>query len=290
MDQRTLRLLEYDKIREMLMQHAATTLGQELIARMRPARDVAVVTARLAETTEACQMLAESGHAPFAGLRDVRDALQRAQKQGVLSAQELLDVADTAASCRRLRRYFTTAVDRFPRLKSQGMLLAEFPTVEQAIDKAISTTGEVLDAASANLALARRRVRALGEEIRREMQRIITSPALQEPIITMRNGRFCVPVRAEQRNSFKGIVHDISASGQTVFMEPLAVVELGNDLREAERQEEEEIYRVLTALSDVVAKIAVKFIDCLETLSRLDVIFARAQLRENDGCHPPGTQ
>ena len=92
----------------------------------------------------------------------------------------------------------------------------------------------------------------------------------------MRNGRFCVPVRAEQRNSFSGIVHDISASGQTVFMEPMAVVAMGNDLCEAERQEEEEVYRVLAALSAVVAGVAEQFLSCLDTAARLDVIFARA--------------
>jgi len=280
MEPRTLRLLEYDKIREMLMKHAATTLGQELVARMKPVRDAALVRARLAETGEACLMLEECGAAPFGGLRDVREALQRADKHGVLTAQELLDVADAAAGCRRLHRYFTITGTRFPLLKAQGALLGEFPAVEQAVDKAIAANGEVLDSASPELDRARRRVRALREEIRRETQHIITSPtaldALQEPIITMRNGRFCVPVRAENRNSFKGIVHDISSSGQTVFIEPMSVVELGNDLREAERQEEEEVYRVLTAITEVVAKVAVQFLDCLSTIARLDVIFARA--------------
>ena len=287
MDQRTLKLLEYDKIRAMVLQHAATTLGQELVGRMRPARDAAVVIARLAETGESRQMLTEVGAAPFGGLHDMRDALQRAHKQGVLTAQELLDVADTAASCRRLHRYFTTSVERFPLLKAQGVLLAEFPAIERAVDKAISATGEVLDSASAELERARRRVRMLREEIRRETQRIINSPALQEPIITMRNGRCCVPVRAEQRNSFRGIVHDISASGQTVFIEPMAVVELGNDLCEAERQEEEEVYRVLAALSATVAKDATQFLSCLDTAARLDLIFARALFARALEATPP---
>lgn len=280
MDQRTLRLLEYDKIRAMLTQHAATPLGKALIARMRPAQDPIVVRARLAETGEACLMLEEGGNAPFGGVRDVSDALQRADKQGVLSEQELLDVAETAAGCRRLHRYLVTGGERFPLLKAQGKLLEEFPTVEHAVDKAISSTGEVLDSASPELDHARRRVRALRDDIRRETQRITASSTmadlLQEPIITMRNGRFCVPVRAEQRNSFHGIVHDISASGQTVFMEPLSVVALGNDLREAERVEEEEVYRVLTALTAIVAKVAVKFLSCIATIGRLDLIFSRA--------------
>lgn len=287
MEQRTLRLLEYDAIREMLTRYAATSLGQALVARMRPAHDAAVIGARLAETGEARRIIAETGPAPFGGLRDIRDALRRAEKLGVLTAQELLDVAESAASCRRLHRYFRTTGERFPLLKAQGMLLEEFPTVEQAVDIAISATGEVLDTASPDLQQARRRVRALREDIRRELQRVIASPALQEPIITMRNGRFCVPVRAEQRHSFSGIVHDISASGQTVFMEPMSVVDMGNDLREAERQEEEEVYRVLTTISGVVAGVAVKFLSCLETAARLDGICARALFADVLEATPP---
>ncbi len=167
---------------------------------MRPARDSAVVTSRLAETSEACRNnLSRVEHRPFqAGIHDVREALQRAQKQGVLTARELLDVADTQAGCRRLHRYFTAGVERFPLLKAQGMLLSEFPNIERAVDTAIAATGEVLDSATGvELQHARRRVRLLREEIRRETQRIINSPALQEPIITLRNGRCCVPVRAE---------------------------------------------------------------------------------------------
>ena len=280
MDTRTLRLLEYDKIRELLLPHAATALGKEHIARMRPSRDAAMVSARLGETEEARHMIEEHGSAPFDGLRDIREPLLRAEKQGVLTAAELLDVADTAAGCRRLRRHLLSADARFAALKEQGKLLGEFPAIERAVDVAIGTNGEVLDAASPDLEVARRKVRRLHEEIQRELQRLVTSPAmlekLQEPIITQRNGRFCVPVRAEERNTVKGIVHDISASGQTAFMEPLSVVELGNDLRDAQRREEEEVYRVLAALSAQVGKAAGALKSSLEASGRLDMIFARA--------------
>lgn len=280
MDTRTLRLLEYDKIRDRLLPYAATALGKEHIARMRPSRDLTMVRSRLGETDEARRMIEEHGSAPFDGLRDVREPLLRAEKQGVLTAAELLDVADTAAGLRRLRRHLAAADARFTALKEQGKLLAEFPDIERAVDEAIGPNGEVLDAASPELAAARRKVRRMHEEIQRELQRLVTSPAilemLQEPIITQRNGRFCVPVRAEERNTFKGIVHDISASGQTVFMEPLSVVELGNDLREAQRREEEEVYRVLAALSAQVGRVAGALKSSLETSGRLDSIFARA--------------
>ncbi len=280
MDTRTLRLLEYEKIRTMLAHHTATTLGTELVARMRPARDAAVVRARLTETGEARQLIDIQGHPPFQGVRDVRDAVRRAEKHGVLTAVELLDVAETAAGIRRLRRFLLATESAYPAVKAQAALLSEFTPLEQAIERAIGPNAEVLDSASPALDAARRRVRRLHDEIQRELQRLITSPAtldvLQDPIITQRNGRFCVPVRAEHRNAFRGIVHDLSASGQTAFMEPLTVMELGNDLREAERREEEEVYRVLTMLSDKVALIAERLLSGIETCGRLDLIFARA--------------
>lgn len=280
MDTRTLRLLEYEKIRTMLAHHTATTLGTELVARMRPARDAAVVRARLMETGEARQLIDTQGHPPFQGVHDVRDAVRRAEKHGVLTAAELLDVAETAAGIRRLRRFLLASESAYPAVKAQATLLCEFTPLEQAVDHAIGPNAEVLDSASSALDAARRRVRRLHDEIQRELQRLITSPAtldvLQDPIITQRNGRFCVPVRAEHRNAFRGIVHDLSASGQTAFMEPLTVMELGNDLREAERREEEEVYRVLTVLSDKVAQMAERLLACVDTCGRLDLIFARA--------------
>ena len=279
MDTRTLRLLEYNKIRVLLGQQAATALGKELVSHMRPSKDALVVRTRLAETGEACRMLA-AGTPPFGGIRDVRDAVHRAEKQGVLTAAELLEVAEAAAGSRRLRRYLLSPGTTFPLLRAQGMLLGEFSSLEQAINRAISASGEILDSASPELQTARRRVRALHDDAQREVQRMVSSPAiielLQEPIVTQRNGRFCLPVRAEARNAFKGIVHDLSASGQTAFMEPLSVVEIGNDLREAQRREEEEVYRVLSVLSGKVGQNSSHLLASLEAAARLDLIFARA--------------
>lgn len=284
MDTRTLHLLEYDRIRDMLCQHTSSALGKELAARMRPVRDAAIVRTRLAETAEARRLLASHSPAPLSGLRDVRDAIRLAEKQGILVPQELLDIAESAACSRRLARYLAGVRTECTKLWVQGHLLGEFPQIEQAIDKAIGPTGDVLDSASVELGRARRRVHALHEEIQRTLQRTITAAGtvemLQEPLVTQRNGRFCVPVRAECRNAFKGIVHDLSASGQTAFMEPLAVVELGNDLREAERCAEAEVQRVLAALSAAVGHAAERLLISLDAAARLDLIFARAALAE----------
>jgi DNA mismatch repair protein MutS2 len=282
MDTRTLTLLEYDQIRLMLSQQAATALGKELIHRMRPVRDPLLIQTRLTETAEALTLLADAHDVPFGGISDIREAVTRASKQGVLCAQELLDITATLRGCRRLRRALPPTAERCPHLAAQRVQLREFPTVENALTHALAENGEVLDAASPELARIRRRVRALHEQLQAELHRLLASPSiveiLQDPLITQRNGRFCVPVRAEQRNTLKGIVHDISASGQTVFLEPLSVVELGNDIREAERQEEEEVLRVLTFLSDLVGKAATPLFETLDVAARLDAIFARAHL------------
>ncbi|MEI7832510.1 MAG: endonuclease MutS2 [bacterium] len=292
MDNRTLQILEYEKICLRLQEFAATTLGKEQVARMKPAQAPLVVNSRMAETTEARAIVSENDEPPFGGIRDVRESTIRASKEGILSPQELLEICDAVAGCRKLKRYHLRAGnDRFPGVMAQARLLQEFPAIEQAVTHAISSNAEVLDAASPELAKARRRVRSLNEGIQRELQRLLTSPQtqemLQDPIITQRNGRFCLPVKAESRNAFKGIVHDLSASGQTAFMEPLVVMELGNDLREAERATEEETQRVLRALTAVVGKSAPALLACLDTIARLDLIYARALYSRAIDATPP---
>jgi DNA mismatch repair protein MutS2 len=161
MDTRTLRLLEYDKIRQMLRTHASSSLGKEHIDRMRPVRDAGLVRVRMQETTEARSIITEHGGAPLGGLHDVRELVLRAQKQGTLAAQELLEVADTAACCRRMRHYLADSRLSHPRLFEQGKLLSEFVRVERSVNQAISAGGDVLDTASPELERARRRVRSL---------------------------------------------------------------------------------------------------------------------------------
>ena len=291
MDKRTLEILEYPKIIALLSEHCASVLGREIICRMQPLRDMHIVFMRLNETTEARQLLTDHAGLSARGLHDVRDAITRAKKIGVLSAQELLDIAESAACCRRMRHGIVNTGSEYPMLSQQGKLIADFLPIEKGVDAAIAPSGEIHDNASSELARARRRTRALYSEIQGELQRLIHSPStteqLQEAIITQRNGRFCVPVRAESRHAFKGIMHDISASGQTAFMEPLSVMHLGNDLREAQRVEEEEVQRVLAALSALVGKYADAFMQAIEAVARLDAIFARASFaRALDATQP----
>jgi DNA mismatch repair protein MutS2 len=292
MDARVFRILEYEKVRELVRGYAASSLGREIITRMKPVQDDRLIHQRLTETTEARTVLAQATP-PFQGLKDVRDALQRAQKEGVLTPQDLLDVGDVAACSRRLRRALSGHAENapWPHLRAQANLLCEQQDLETAIDRAIAPTGEVLDTASQELDRARRRVRGLHDDIQRTLQRLVTSVAtqemLQDPIITERNGRSCLPVKAEYRHAFKGIVHDLSASGQTAFMEPLPVVELGNDLREAERIEQMEVLRVLTTLSLLVGRYATPLLTALDAAARLDAIFARASFaRATDAVEP----
>ena len=280
MDTRTIEILEYPKIIAQLREHCSSLMGQAIINRMRPLHDYQLIAARIAETSEARFLLQEHVGISARGLHDIADAVIRAAKIGILSPTELLDIADTAACCRRMRHGIISANEKCPRIREQAKLISDFLPLEKAISSAIAPSGEINDSASSELARARRRTRALHGEIQQHLQQLIHSPhsadMLQEAIITQRNGRFCVPVRAESRNAFKGIVHDISASGQTAFMEPLSVMQLGNDLREAERLQEEEEQRVLAQLSAMVGQVANALLQSTEAVARLDAIFARA--------------
>lgn len=280
MDLRTIEILEYPKIVAQLREHCSSAMGQAIIDRMRPMQDFQIIAARISETSEARFLLQEHVGISARGLHDIADSVTRAAKIGVLNAAELLNIADTAACCRRMRHGIINANEKCPRIREQAKLISDFSPLEKAISSAIAPSGEINDSASSELARARRRTRALHGEIQQQLQQLIhsahTSDMLQEAIITQRNGRFCVPVRAESRNAFKGIVHDLSASGQTAFMEPLSVMQLGNDLREAERLQEEEEQRVLAQLSGMVAQVANALLQSADAAARLDAIFARA--------------
>ncbi len=287
MDNKSLQLLEYDKILLMVANCALTTRGIDIISRMEPSVDYTVINGRLNETDEAVRVISSGNDAPFGGITDIREAVLLASKGAGLSPQDLLDIANTAGACRRLNRFLLRLGEGFPLLKNQATAFTEYQKLESAIESAISPRGDILDSASPELNRARRRIHALHESIQRELSRVLGSDLLQDPIITQRGGRFCVPVKIEARNSFKGIVHDISSSGQTAFMEPFTVVELGNDLREAEGKEKEEEQKVLAALTALAGECASGMLRNIDAAARLDAIFARGRFAVKHHCVMP---
>ena len=281
--EKSLRVLELPLILNMLAEQAISEGAKESALALMPSDDGETVKTLLSETSAARHMMTLKGSPPFSGVKDVRGSLRRADMGGMLNTRELLDIAATYRTSQALISYSSgdreaerTALDYlFCALNSNKYL-------ENKISTAIIAEDEISDNASRELADIRRRTRLAGDKIRQTLNKIITSPtyskALQEPIITMKNGRYVVPVKSDQKNAVAGLVHDISSSGATQFIEPMAVVEINNELRELAAKEKQEIDRILMELSADVAAEAQDISSNFEVLSALDLIFAKAKL------------
>lgn len=282
MSPRTLRLLEFDKIQRLLAAQAGSPLGQERALALRPQRDLERIRLWQQETTEARRLLEAYGSIPLEGLHDLRPLLQRVRVGGRLEAQELLDCAETARCARQVRRFLRRAEVPCPALRELAEGMAEFPRFEEEVARCLNPDGTVRDEASPRLAHLRRSIRSLQQEIQRQLQRYLHDPTLaehlQERLIALRNGRFCLPVKAERQRFVRGILHDTSASGATVFIEPEAVVRLNNELRELESQEKEEIERILSVLTALIHEEVDSWAETLRRLGILDLAAAKGKL------------
>jgi len=282
LNSKVLTTLEYDKILLRLGRHAATSLGKELIGQLSPSCDFEEVKRRLKGTDEAVQVERLKGAPPFGGIVDIRPALQRARIGGMLQASELLDVAGTVSGGRRLKRFLLDAHDDSPiaQIAALAEQISESREVEERIRSCIDDSAEVVDSASAELSRIRHELRTGEARIRERLEQMIRTPSvqkmLQDNLITIRNNRYVVPVKQEYRSHFGGIVHDQSASGATLFIEPESIVALNNRLRELKMREEREIENILRALSAAVAEEADKLLVNVDCLAQLDFLFAKA--------------
>jgi DNA mismatch repair protein MutS2 len=282
--QKMLRILEFDKVKEQLAEHASSALGLEKIAALVPSSDLDEVAVWLEETDEAAAVLRLRGYVPLDGVVDIRSHLKRAAIGGVLSPIELLEVAATAAASRQMKQLIMSLHDEhggLARLADYADELAEVPALEEDIRRSIDDHGEVLDTASDRLRSLRGQIRAAEARIREKLESIIRSPSAQkrlsDAIITIRNDRYVIPVKQEYRGAYGGIVHDQSASGATLFIEPQVVVELNNALREARAKEKQEIERILRELSAKVAEHDEPLKRAVEALAHFDFLFAKAK-------------
>ncbi|HEX7056531.1 MAG TPA: endonuclease MutS2 [Bacilli bacterium] len=283
MNEKLLHMLEFDKIIRKCAAFAATSLGKELVTALVPSPDLQEVKRRLTETDEASQVIRLKGGAPFGGIRDIRAAVKRAAKGGVISPHDLLDIANTAAAGRKLKRFLLSVHDDKP-IRSIAALaaqLAELKPLEASIQSCIDDSGQILDSASAELAHIRSDIRAGEARVREKLEQMVRSHSLQkmlqEQLITIRNDRYVIPVKQEYRGQIGGIVHDQSASGATLFIEPEAVVALNNKLRELTLREQKEIEKILAALSAKVGEESDSLLANADLLARLDFIFAKAE-------------
>jgi DNA mismatch repair protein MutS2 len=282
MDNHSLRVLEFDRVLQRLADLTTNSLGREAALQLSPATAEAVVTRRLQETHEA-RLLFERGNAlPLGGIFDVRDAVSRAALEAVLSPRELLEIGSTAGAGRRLKSFLAKQRETALLLSEIGTHLPVPPNIEARIEEAIAPNAELKDSASAALAEIRRNLRATQLRLTQKLQAILAGEkarnAVQESLITVRDGRYCIPLKAEFKNALGGIVHDASASGATVYVEPGATVEMGNELRELALKEQQEVHRVLARLSGMVGAARLELTALCSMLGNLDLAHAKGQL------------
>jgi DNA mismatch repair protein MutS2 len=290
MDQRSITLLEFPDVRARLA--ALTSFGpsKRLAEGLEPSSDPVIVARGLDETDQTRALLEERPGIGIGAAHDIGPAIERAARGGRLEPAQFLEIADTLDATARLA---TMLVDeRRSLLRELGRELHALPALRSTLARSFDPVGELLDTASPRLGGLRSAVRVAYERLRRRLDALVGAElgnALQEPIITLRNGRYVVPVKAEARARVKGIVHDASGSGQTLFIEPLVAVELGNAWREAQVAEAEEIARILDELSAFVAANAAELRESLDAMGRFDLWAAKASLGAEMGADRPET-
>lgn len=287
-DAHTLKVLELDYVRGEWARRAETPAGREHALQRTLTREEGLVSLRLQETDDAARLLQREPPQPMR-VPEMRPALQKAEKGGALSPEELLNIQKLLQAARLYKSHLLPRAERYPRLAVYAEHLHTLSALEKQIGQCISPAGEVLDTASERLAQLRRDQQRFHKRITEELQRLIHSlgGALQEPNYTIRGGRYCLPVRSDSRGRVKGIVHDASASGATLFIEPEPLVDLGNRLRELHAAEQEEIEAILYGLSRAVEADIEHLRETLDALTQLDAILAAGRLALDWDCTMP---
>jgi DNA mismatch repair protein MutS2 len=294
MDSKTLQTLEYPKILEKLASYCAFAASVEKAKGMLPTADLEEARRRQAITGEALSLLTSHPDLTIGGARDVRTAIDLANHGGVLLPNDLLDIKSTLIASRNLVRLFERVGGSYPNLTDIAFRMPAPPGLIDAITRTLSERGEILDSASEKLGNIRRDLRIVHDRLLAKLQRMVSdsknTPYLQEALITQRDGRYVLPLRAEFKGRIKSIVHDQSASGATLFVEPLAVVEFNNQYRELQLAERDEERRILAELSHQVANHGEEILLIIETIAELDVAFACAKYADDLRATQPGMQ
>lgn len=289
--EKSIRKLELPRVLTLLAEQAISAEAKERCLRAHPETETEEVLRLLDQTDGARQMIGLHGSPSFSGVKPVREILDRADRGGVLNTRELLTLADLLAAARRGREYFNDDASEKTAIDHLFQSLHGNRHLEDTIKRAIPDEDTIADAASAELADIRRHMRAAQSKSRQILQRIISSPTyakvLQEALVTQRDGRFVVPVKAENKGALPGLVHDISSTGATLFVEPMGVVQANNEYIELQAKEQQEIERILAELSAEAAAHRQDIQWDYDALVHLDVIFARGQLSyQMDGTRP----
>ncbi|HEU0026559.1 MAG TPA: endonuclease MutS2 [Ktedonobacterales bacterium] len=279
MHSKSLTTLEYPKIIERLAGETAFSASRELALALQPTSDPDEARRRQAYTAEARKLLDLRPDAGVRGARDVRPQTRAAERGKVLAPADLLDIAATVRSAIYVNRLITRMEDDSPLLKALAVDLPQRAQLEARIAMCVSEEGGVLDSASPRLRQLRNDIRAAQQRLQERLGTLVNEfrTALQEPIVTIRSDRYVLPVRAEARGQVRGIVHDQSSSGATVFVEPLVVVEMNNKLRQLQIEEQQEVERILAELSELVGQEAPYILLAVELLAEIDLCLAKAR-------------
>jgi len=285
--EKTLATLELHKILQELSAYTTFGAGEEFAMELFPSTEIEEVQIWQRETAEAVALLEERAHITVRGARDVREPVIKAQRGVIIEPSTLLDIRYTLRRGATLKRSLGRMTATFPLLADLANEIEECAELQNAIEKAVDDNSEIKDTASARLAIIRRELRVSFDRLQHKLQRIVASKAnqdkLQDAIITMRHGRYVIPLKAEHKGKIKGILHDSSASGATIFIEPLETVELNNKWREMQVEEEKEIRRILTDLTEAVAAVSEPIVRTVQLLGYLDLTFAKARYAMDQG-------
>ena len=283
MDSKTLNVLEYPKILERLSGFCDFSASMDLARSLEPTSSYELATARIAETTEARKLLSMQSTG-IGAAHDIRPQADLAARGGVLDPHALLDIKSTLISCRDLKKAFEKKTEEYPRLTQIALGLPETHGLVDAITRILSDRGEILDSASPKLGELRRSLRVAQDRLMTRLQKYVTDSKtvsmLQEPIVTQRDGRYVIPLRAEFKGKIKSIIHDQSSSGATLFIEPLPVVEANNEIRELQLAQRDEERRILAEVSTQVGEHVTELKYGVENLATLDLAFAKAKYAE----------
>ncbi|MBQ6670320.1 MAG: endonuclease MutS2 [Firmicutes bacterium] len=291
MDERAIRVLEYNKIIEMLASECCSSLTRAEALQLLPDTDPIRIREALYDTDEAVTVLMKKGTPPLGNFYDISGYAHLAAKEGVLTPKELLEVAYNLNYARRTESYLSSDLPELPRIDALVSAISVLSGLEDEITRCIISEDEISDSASPELRRIRKAILRQNESIRTKIQQIVGSAdnraILQDAIVTMRQGRYVIPVKLEHRNRLPGIVHDQSASGATLFVEPQAIVTMNNELRELELAEKQEIHRILKELSAQVGACELQIKGNQEIMVKLDFMFAKGRLACNmNACRP----
>ena len=282
MDASVLKTLEYNKIREMLADKSSSIMGRELAEKLVPANDFAEVTKRIAETREAREILDAMSSIPLGGIRDIRSLLKRAEIGSVLAPDELVAIGSTLYASRRMKNFFVDMPAAFTILPGYVQNITVVRNIENVIENIVNEQGQIRDDASVELLHIRREIKSSQGRIKDKLDGILRSSEyqkyFQDALVTVRSDRYVIPIKQEYRHHFPGIIHDQSASGATVFIEPMAVVVLNNEIKQLTSAEKNEVERILRLVTEQVANVSeVIHVNC-HMLAQIDLAFAKAKL------------